>query len=109
MLPEPVDPAQGLVLQYELKLTNGLSCGGAYLKFVTADGSFTPEGLKDDTPYTVMFGPDKCGATNKVGAAADVPDSPLRRCTACRVHPCRKGDASGKKAAAKQAGLHRGR
>ncbi|KAL4459051.1 hypothetical protein ABPG75_013916 [Micractinium tetrahymenae] len=66
VLPEPVDPAQDLVLQYELKLTNGLSCGGAYLKFVTADGEFKPEGLKDDTPYTVMFGPDKCGATNKV-------------------------------------------
>lgn len=69
LLPEPVDPAQDLVLQYELKLTNGLSCGGAYLKFVTADDSFKPEGLKDDTPYTVMFGPDKCGATNKVRLA----------------------------------------
>lgn len=42
----------------------------ADLKFVTADDAFTPSGLKDDTPYTVMFGPDKCGATNKVRAAA---------------------------------------
>ena len=40
----------------------------ADLKFVTADAAFTPKGLKDDTPYTVMFGPDKCGATNKVCA-----------------------------------------
>ena len=66
LLPEAVDPAQDLVLQFELKLTNGLSCGGAYIKFVTADDAFTPAGLKDDTPYSVMFGPDKCGSTNKV-------------------------------------------
>jgi hypothetical protein len=68
VLPVAVDPASDLVLQYELKLTNGLSCGGAYLKFLTAEESFTPEGLKDNTPYTVMFGPDKCGDTNKVGS-----------------------------------------
>ena len=66
LLPEPVDPAKDLVLQFDLKLTSGLSCGGAYIKFVTADATFTPAGLKDDTPYPVMFGPDKCGATNKV-------------------------------------------
>ena len=29
VLPEPVDPAKDLVLQFDLKLTNGLSCGGA--------------------------------------------------------------------------------
>lgn len=29
LLDTPVDPAQDLVLQYELKLGNGLSCGGA--------------------------------------------------------------------------------
>ena len=66
LLPSAVDPAKDLVLQFELKLTNGLSCGGAYIKFVTADDAFTPAGLKDDTPYSVMFGPDKCGDTNKV-------------------------------------------
>ncbi|EFN53144.1 hypothetical protein CHLNCDRAFT_136908 [Chlorella variabilis] len=66
LLPAAVDPASDLVLQFDLKLTNGLSCGGAYIKFVTDEASFTPSGLKDDTPYTVMFGPDKCGDTNKV-------------------------------------------
>ena len=40
----------------------------ADIKFLTADKAFTPKGLKDDTPYTVMFGADKCGDTNKVGA-----------------------------------------
>lgn len=66
-LPEPVDPSEGLVLQYELKLPkSGLTCGGAYLKFLTATPDFTPAGLKESTPYTVMFGPDKCGGVNKV-------------------------------------------
>jgi calnexin len=36
------------------------------MKFVTADKTFTPAGLVDSTPYTIMFGPDKCGLTNKV-------------------------------------------
>lgn len=57
----------GLVVQYEVKLQNGLECGGAYLKLLTE----SPEGiqakeLSDKTPYTIMFGPDRCGATNKV-------------------------------------------
>ncbi|KAJ1729212.1 hypothetical protein LPJ61_003635 [Coemansia biformis] len=58
-LGQPLDPAQGgLVLQYEVKLQNKLSCGGAYVKLLTAPlrGEFS-----DATPYTVMFGPDKCG------------------------------------------------
>eukprot|EP00884_Botryococcus_braunii_P011091 jgi/Botrbrau1/19984/Bobra.0768s0001.1 len=53
-------------LQYELKLADGLTCGGAYLKFITDHTSFDASALKEDTPYTVMFGPDKCGSTNKV-------------------------------------------
>ena len=61
-----VDPSKGLVLQYELKLADGLTCGGAYLKFLTASAQFDAAGLVEDTPYVVMFGPDKCGATNKV-------------------------------------------
>ena len=61
-----VDPSKGLVLQYELKLSEGLTCGGAYLKFLTASAEFDASGLVEDTPYVVMFGPDKCGATNKV-------------------------------------------
>lgn len=37
------------------------------MKLVTEqDGGFTPEDLVDSTPYSIMFGPDKCGATNKV-------------------------------------------
>lgn len=65
-LPEDTDPAQGLVLQYDLKIADGLTCGGAYLKFLTAEAGVKFEEFKDDSAYTVMFGPDKCGATNKV-------------------------------------------
>ena len=75
-LDTPVDPTKGLVLQYELKLTDGLTCGGAYLKFLTATADFDPAELTDGTPYTVMFGPDKCGSTNKV-----------RPCLIVRVRP----------------------
>lgn len=71
--PEVIDPkaaaleGKPFVVQYETKLQNGLSCGGAYLKLLTE----SPEGIhakefSDQTPYTIMFGPDKCGATNKV-------------------------------------------
>ena len=53
--------------RYEVKFQNGLECGGAYVKLLTE----SPEGIQaqefsDKTPYTIMFGPDKCGATNKV-------------------------------------------
>ena len=65
-LPEAVQPSKGLVLQYELKLSEGLTCGGAYLKFITDSKEFDPASLKEATPYTVMFGADKCGSTNKV-------------------------------------------
>ena len=62
-----LDPkGTGLVVQYELQLKNGLECGGAYLKLLTASEELSLEGFKADTPYTIMFGPDKCGDTNKV-------------------------------------------
>lgn len=52
------------VVQYEVKLQQGLDCGGAYLKLISED--FTDTYLTSSTPYTIMFGPDKCGSTNKV-------------------------------------------
>ena len=59
--------AQSLVVQYEVKLAaRGHTCGGAYLKLLAADGMPKPEALEERTPYVVMFGPDKCGANNKV-------------------------------------------
>lgn len=65
-LPEVTDPSEGLVLQYDLKLTDGLTCGGAYMKFLTADADIKFDELNENSTYSVMFGPDKCGSTNKV-------------------------------------------
>ena len=53
-----------LVIQYELKTTKGLNCGGGYVKLLTEN----PKGhklelLNDSTPYGIMFGPDRCGPT----------------------------------------------
>jgi calnexin len=56
---------EAFVVQYELRLQEGLECGGAYIKLPEAAG-FDAAALKDDTPYILMFGPDKCGGTNKV-------------------------------------------
>ncbi|KAF9352742.1 hypothetical protein BGX34_012002 [Mortierella sp. NVP85] len=67
-LPEVVDnKGKTLVVQYEVKAQNGVVCGGAYMKLLTE----SPKGIKfkefsDETPYTIMFGPDKCGDTDKV-------------------------------------------
>lgn len=67
-LPEPfINEGKTLVLQYEVKLQQGLECGGAYLKLLTQSS----EGVKfkefdDKTPYTIMFGPDRCAFTDKV-------------------------------------------
>ncbi|GIL66542.1 hypothetical protein Vafri_20038 [Volvox africanus] len=73
LLDAPVDPVVAssptplpLVVQYEVKYEDGVTCGGSYLKLLTAEPGFTPEGLVDSTPYSIMFGPDRCGATSKV-------------------------------------------
>jgi calnexin len=65
---KPFDPKEqgGLVIQYELQLKNRLQCGGAYLKLLTASDELSHDGFKAETPYTIMFGPDHCGSTNKV-------------------------------------------
>mmetsp|Transcript_33506 Transcript_33506/g.72530 ORF Transcript_33506/g.72530 Transcript_33506/m.72530 type:complete len:480 (+) Transcript_33506:137-1576(+) len=52
------------MVQYEVKLQDGLSCGGSYLKLF--DSHNGADEFNDDTPYIIMFGPDRCGATDKV-------------------------------------------
>ncbi|XP_058986682.1 calnexin isoform X1 [Musca domestica] len=51
-----------LVVQYEVTLQEGQECGGAYIKLLSANKA-TDDLTKfnDKTPYTIMFGPDKCG------------------------------------------------
>lgn len=59
-----------LVLQYEVKFQKSLNCGGAYIKLLSEKGlqyeSENELDFSDKTPYVIMFGPDKCGADNKV-------------------------------------------
>ncbi|XP_043703410.1 calnexin homolog [Telopea speciosissima] len=67
-LDEPVDLKDGtVVLQFENRLQNGLECGGAYLKYLRSqDAGWKPKEFDNESPYSIMFGPDKCGSTNKV-------------------------------------------
>eukprot|EP01018_Ginkgo_biloba_P037396 Gb_13488 [translate_table: standard] len=66
-LPEVDFKDEPVVLQYELKLQSGLECGGAYLKFlIPQKAGWDPKHFNNESPYSIMFGPDKCGATNKV-------------------------------------------
>ncbi|CAG5005743.1 unnamed protein product [Parnassius apollo] len=56
------------VVQYEVTMQEGQNCGGAYIKLLSR-GTNTKADLRkfhDQTPYTIMFGPDKCGNDNKL-------------------------------------------
>lgn len=55
-----------LVVQYEVKLQEGLECGGAYMKLLKENKALQQEEFSNASPYVIMFGPDKCGTTNKV-------------------------------------------
>ncbi|KAI1322011.1 Calreticulin-domain-containing protein [Xylariaceae sp. FL0255] len=62
-----IDPkGKPLVVQYEVKLQNGLECGGAYMKLLRDTKSLGKEEFSNASPYVIMFGPDRCGMTNKV-------------------------------------------
>lgn len=54
-----------LVVQYEVQLQDGQTCGGSYVKLLTQGAEASATGglaqFNDKTPYTIMFGPDKCG------------------------------------------------
>jgi calnexin len=56
---------QDFVVQYEVKVDT-FNCGGAYVKLLRSTDSLKLTELNDNTPYTIMFGPDKCGGNNKV-------------------------------------------
>ncbi|OWZ04241.1 Calnexin [Phytophthora megakarya] len=58
------DAKKEMVVQYEVKLQKGLDCGGAYVKLLRQQEDYTT--LSDSTPFVLMFGPDKCGNSDKV-------------------------------------------
>lgn len=44
----------------------GLECGGAYMKLLQDNKALKTDEFSNASPYIIMFGPDKCGSTNKV-------------------------------------------
>ncbi|CAL1280656.1 unnamed protein product [Larinioides sclopetarius] len=54
------------ILQYEVRFQNGQECGGAYLKLLSQVPDLELRTFRDKTPYTLMFGPDKCGNDHKL-------------------------------------------
>ncbi|XP_017883435.1 calnexin-like isoform X2 [Ceratina calcarata] len=51
-----------LIVQYEVNFQEGQECGGAYMKLLSLDAEHQElNQFHDRTPYTIMFGPDKCG------------------------------------------------
>ncbi|ETV73204.1 hypothetical protein H257_12009 [Aphanomyces astaci] len=70
-LPEPfyLDGSKGkksLVVQYEVKYPEVVKCAGTYLKLLRDSPTLNVTDLNDKTPFTIMFGPDKCDKNNKV-------------------------------------------
>lgn len=56
-----------LIVQYEVNFQEGQECGGAYLKLLTLDSDHGDlKKFHDKTPYTIMFGPDKCGNNHQL-------------------------------------------
>jgi len=53
------------VLQFEVQFQDGLQCGGSYVKIFDRKDKKAEE-FDNDTPYVIMFGPDRCGGTDKV-------------------------------------------
>uniref|UniRef100_A0A3Q0S9Y3 Calmegin n=1 Tax=Amphilophus citrinellus TaxID=61819 RepID=A0A3Q0S9Y3_AMPCI len=67
MLDKPfVFKDEPLVIQYEVNFQDGIDCGGAYIKLLSDTGGLSLEQFHDRTPYTIMFGPDKCGEDYKL-------------------------------------------
>jgi calnexin len=57
--------SEDFVFQYEVNAANGFGCDGAYIKLLQKS-ELNEEAFHAGSPYTIMFGPDKCGSTNKV-------------------------------------------
>ncbi|XP_057204827.1 calnexin isoform X1 [Triplophysa rosa] len=57
---------KSLIVQYEVNFQTGIDCGGAYVKLLSQTDDLNLEQFVDKTPYTIMFGPDKCGEDYKL-------------------------------------------
>jgi calreticulin len=54
---------KNFVVSLSVKHEQGLDCGGGYIKLLPA---MDPADFHGESQYWLMFGPDKCGYTNKV-------------------------------------------
>ena len=63
--PFPFDE-KPLIVQYELNFQHGQDCGGGYIKLLSHKKGLDLRQFTDKTPYTIMFGPDKCGSDAKL-------------------------------------------
>ncbi|XP_035264936.1 calnexin isoform X1 [Anguilla anguilla] len=55
-----------LIIQYEVNFQTGIDCGGAYVKLLSQTPDLDLDQFVDKTPYSIMFGPDKCGEDYKL-------------------------------------------
>ncbi|XP_061090670.1 calnexin isoform X2 [Conger conger] len=55
-----------LIIQYEVNFQTGIDCGGAYVKLLSQTPDLDLDEFVDKTPYSIMFGPDKCGEDYKL-------------------------------------------
>jgi len=64
-----VDPItlknKSLIIQYEFRAQHSFTCSGAYIKLFS-DENFNPETLNEETPYSILFGPDRCGPNKSI-------------------------------------------
>ncbi|KAJ6250740.1 calnexin 14d-related [Anaeramoeba flamelloides] len=66
---KPLDFSEnGIIFHYTVRWQFPLNCGGAYVKFFREpkSGLFDPNTVNGLTPYSLMFGPDRCGAKSVV-------------------------------------------
>jgi len=57
---------QAFIVQYEIMFQAGQDCGGGYIKLLSQSNSLDLNKFNDKTPYTIMFGPDRCGSDSKL-------------------------------------------
>ena len=83
------------ILQYEVKFTADFDCGEAFLKLY-GDENFNPEKLQNNTEYSILFGPSKCGSYDAVDLIFKIPKKEKRARTVYKKaqlkHPPKTAD-----------------
>lgn len=62
--PVTCDGERPLIIQYEVKYEREVNCSGAYLKLIVEEEDL--DTFDDNTPYSILFGPDVCGPKDQV-------------------------------------------